>query len=104
MLSTDDLREQISDAAYLQTALSDAPAVIVVATNYRNSVSRYKEKGKKFVHMDCGHSGQNIYLMAAALGLGTVAIGAFDEEAVGRILQLPHNEVTLYLFPVGHPK
>jgi nitroreductase len=52
--------------------------------------------------MECGHAGQNISLQAAALGLGTVAVGAFEDDAVQRVLDVPHPVV--YLFPVGFPK
>ena len=52
--------------------------------------------------MEAGHIGQNIYLMAAALHLGTVAVGAFDDQ---RLLELfPELQFPLYIFPVGHPE
>jgi nitroreductase len=43
--------------------------------------------------------GQNLYLQAEALGLGTVAVGAFEDDDVRRILGI--REDVLYLFPVG---
>jgi nitroreductase len=44
----------------------------------------------------------NVYIMAASLGLGTVAVGAFVDEKVENILDL-RKEVPLYLLPVGYP-
>jgi len=52
--------------------------------------------------MDLGHSAQNIYLQVEALHLGTCAIGAFIDNKVSQVLQLPTEEEPLYLMPVGH--
>lgn len=52
--------------------------------------------------MDIGHSGQNVYLQVEALGLGTCAIGAFDDERVRSVLELPAEEHPLYMMPVGY--
>jgi len=49
--------------------------------------------------MEAGHIGQNIYLQATALGLGTVSVGAFIDDEVKRVLGI--KEEPLYLFPVG---
>jgi nitroreductase len=53
--------------------------------------------------MEVGHAGQNIYLQAAALGLATVAIGAFYDEQVRNVLQLEEQYKPLYIMPVGKP-
>ncbi len=53
--------------------------------------------------MEVGHAGQNIYLQAAALGLATVAIGAFDDEPVREVLQLDKQYKPLYIMPIGRP-
>ena len=52
--------------------------------------------------MEIGHSAQNVYLQAEALGLGTCAIGAFTDDSVSQLLNLPADEVPLYMMPVGH--
>ncbi|HHY65221.1 MAG TPA: SagB/ThcOx family dehydrogenase [Clostridiaceae bacterium] len=51
--------------------------------------------------METGHSAQNVYLQAGAIGLGTIAIGAFEDEKVLKILDLPGNEKPVYIMPVG---
>ena len=47
--------------------------------------------------------GQNIYLQADALGLATVAIGAFHDEEVREVLRLDKQYMPLYIMPVGRP-
>jgi len=51
--------------------------------------------------MEAGHAGENLYLQAEALGLATVAIGAFDDERVREVLDAPATQRPLYVFPVG---
>ena len=46
--------------------------------------------------------GQNIYLQAETLGLATVAIGAFSDEIVKKVLGI--KEEPLYIMPVGRKR
>jgi nitroreductase len=51
--------------------------------------------------MEVGHAGQNVYLQATALGLATVAVGAFNDEQVREVLRLEKQIKPLYIMPVG---
>ena len=53
---------------------------------------------------DGGRAAQNVYLQAAALGLGTVIVGAFEDTEVQEVLGLPADHAPLALMPVGHPR
>ncbi len=99
-----DQRVELWRAALRQDWVRDAPVTIVLCAVYERTTGRYGERGVRYVHMELGHVGQNIYLMATALGLGTVAIGAFYDEDVARIVSAARNERPLYLFPVGVPE
>jgi nitroreductase len=54
--------------------------------------------------MEAGHVGQNVYLQAEALGLGTVTIGAIQDEEISQALNLPSGHRPLYVMPIGHPE
>jgi SagB-type dehydrogenase family enzyme len=82
--------------------VGEAPAIIFYSAVFERTTDRYGERGVKYVYMEIGHSAQNIYLQAEALGLGTCAIGAFTDNRVREILNLPPNEEPLYLMPVGY--
>ncbi|HEW64152.1 SagB/ThcOx family dehydrogenase [Fervidicoccus fontis] len=99
-----DKRDDLARAAYSQNSIVQAPISIILVAKYEITTQVYGDRGIRYVHFEAGHIGQNIYLMATALGLGTVAIGAFDDDAVSEVLHLEKEEKPLYIFPIGFPK
>lgn len=102
MASSGDVRGALGEAALGQDFLVDAPVDILMAADYARTEKRYGSRARRYVDMEAGHISQNIYLQAEALGLGTVAVGAFDDEAVARVFGLPTALVALYIMPVGY--
>jgi len=101
-ISTADVREALAEAALGQAAVADAPAVFVITAVPARTEAKYGGRAERYVHMEAGHVAQNVLLQAVALGLGSVPTGAFADEEVARVLELPPGEVPLYLVPVGH--
>lgn len=63
---------------------------------------RYMDHAHKNMLLDAGHICQNLYLAVTALGLGTCAVGAYDQAAMDAIFELDgEDEYTVYLAPVG---
>jgi SagB-type dehydrogenase family enzyme len=98
-----DLRGGLASAALGQRCVREAPAVIVIAAVYERTTGKYGKRGGNYVKMEAGHAAQNILLQAVSLGLGAVPVGAFYDERVATLLELPAECVPLYLIPVGHP-
>jgi len=98
-----DRRLALWEASLHQDWVRDAPVSLVICAVYERTTSRYGERGIRYVLLEAGHVGQNIYLMATALGLGTVAIGAFYDDEVSKTISAAKNEKPLYIFPVGVP-
>ncbi|MCL2246131.1 MAG: SagB/ThcOx family dehydrogenase [Lentimicrobiaceae bacterium] len=98
-----NVREQLCVACWGQKMVQEAPATIFYSAIYSRTTNKYGDRGReRYVCMDLGHSAQNIYLQAEAMQLGTCAIGAFVDEEVSKVLQLPDEEEPLYLMPVGY--
>jgi len=97
-----DRRDSLARAALGQDFVAKAPASIVIAATYERTTTRYGKRGQRYVHIEVGHVGQNVYLQAEALRLGTVAVGAFEDSAVARVLELPSAMLPLYIMPVGY--
>lgn len=103
LLRKGDVRNSLTKAAFGQGMVSAAPASLVFTAVYERTTGRYGQRGEeRYVPMDMGGAGQNVYLQAEALGLGTVIIGAFQDDAVKEVLDV-RDEVPLYIMPVGRP-
>ncbi len=96
-----DVRANLDRAALGQGMITDAPATVVLTARYNRTTQVYGARGVRYADMEAGHAGQNIYLQAQALGLGTVSVGAFNDQEVRDALNLPTDETPLYMFPVG---
>ncbi|MBF0252651.1 MAG: SagB/ThcOx family dehydrogenase [Candidatus Omnitrophica bacterium] len=99
-----DQRGEIAAACYGQGFIEFAPAVIVIVADYSRTTDRYGERGKRYVLQETGHVAQNIHLQARALGMGSVPIGAFDDDVIKKILLLPQKQEPLYVVPIGYPE
>ncbi len=98
-----DHRADLAAKSVNQTFIAQAPAILVIAADVSRTAKVYNQRARRYVDMEAGHAGQNIYLQAGALGLGTVAVGAFSDAAVTALLGLPPGQDALYIFPVGKP-
>ena len=87
-----------------QNWVRSAPSVVVVAAVLSRTSARYGERAPRYVHMEAGAAAQSLALQAAALGLGSGVVGAFDDAAVKGSLGLPPGEEALLLLPVGNPR
>lgn len=98
-----ELKEDLARAALNQNFIARAPLVIVACTD-NNIRFRYGERG---VHLytiqDVSASIMGMMLVAHELGLGTVWVGAFHEDVVSSILNLPKNLRPVAIVPVGYP-
>jgi SagB-type dehydrogenase family enzyme len=97
-----DLRSALAAAAWGQGFIADAAVTLVFAAEFARTTNRYGKRGIRYVYMEAGHAAQNVHLQAEALGLGSVAVGAFDDAAVGKVLSLPSHLEPIYMVVVGH--
>jgi SagB-type dehydrogenase family enzyme len=94
-----DLRKKLSEASLDQDEILNAPATIIITAVYARTIKKYEQRGIRYVHMEVGATGENIYLQAESLGLGTVFIGAFEDEKVKMVLEI--EEEPLGIMPLG---
>lgn len=99
-----DLRRALAGVALGQWFIAEAPASILLTAVYRRTTSRYGDRGIRYVHMDAAHAAENVHLQVISLGLGTVVVGAFADEEVSRVLDIPKEEEPLIIMPVGRPR
>ena len=94
-------RKALAEAALNQQSIAQGAIDIVITAIYERTTRKYSDRGIRYVHMEAGHAAQNVYLQAVAMNLGMVVIGAFYDDQVKEVLNLPENEEPLYIMPVG---
>jgi len=102
LVMSGDKRDELSTAAWDQSWLKDAAGAIVYSAVFSRTTDKYGERGKdRYVCMDVGHSAQNVYLQGVALRIGTCAIGAFNDNKLKELINMPEDETPLYIMPIG---
>jgi len=96
-----DKRAEVCRASLNQSPISDAAAVIVFCAIYERTMVKYGERGIRYVFIEVGHAVQNIYLQAVSLKLGTLVIGAFNDNDLKKIMRFDLYEYPLCIMPVG---
>jgi len=95
-------RKHLADAANSQKWMAQAPLIVV---GCGISDQAYKKMGgtRNSIDIDLAIALDHLSLVAVAEGLGTCWIGAFDEQAVKDILNIPDPVQVVALMPVGYP-
>lgn len=96
------LKERIATEATMnfthnKDIISACPVLIVVVTKtgicgYEKDGSYTTSKKDKWEMFDAGIASQTFMLAAHEYGVGTVTLGIFDEEILGKILELPEGD------------
>jgi SagB-type dehydrogenase family enzyme len=99
-----DFSSDIHEACGGQDAVGSSPITVVIAARFERVTQKYADRGYRYVYMESGAVSQNIYLQATALGMGTVVVGSFNDDAVNELLGIDgHEEAALLVHPVGFP-
>ena len=92
--------EDLAEAANSQSFISQAPLVIAVVSL---SPERFMSCGVPSYAVDGAITTIQMMLAATSEGLGTCRIGAFSQERVKEILDIPYQYKVVSLFPLGVP-
>jgi SagB-type dehydrogenase family enzyme len=103
-ISDHNLINDLASAALGQECIRGSPAIVVITAVYERIERKYGRRGERYVKIEAGHTAQSIHLQAVSLGLGSVPVGAFKDDQVQKVLNLPANHEPLYLIPLGHKR
>lgn len=95
-------RKQVAAACNRQMWMADAP-LIIAGCGMPQEAYQYMGGYGNSIEVDVAIAFDHLTLVAAEEGLGTCWIGAFDEKAVKKILDIPNNVRIIALTPVGYP-
>ena len=101
----DGLADRLAAACLGQAMVAQSAVTFVWVADRARMSWRYGERGMRYLHLDAGHVCQNLYLAAEAIGAGTCALAAFDDDAVNRLLGMDGvDRFAVYVAPVGKRK
>jgi nitroreductase len=96
-------RGALARAAWGQQFVAEAPVALVFCADPARSAAKYHERGARlYAVQDATIACTFAMLAATALGLGTVWVGAFDDDAVSAVVgrtDLP----PVAILPLGYP-
>ncbi|MEE4241577.1 MAG: SagB/ThcOx family dehydrogenase [Desulfopila sp.] len=96
------MKAKLTQAVFGQKFVTDSAVVFLWTTIPYRMEWRYLQAAHRVILLDAGHVCQNLYLACEAIGAGTCAVAAYDQEAMDDLLQLDGEEqFTIYLAPVG---
>ena len=90
-----------------QPLFGNVSCYILFSMVYERTMNKYGENGYRFMCIDAGHMGQNLYLVAEHLGLGVVALGGgkSSDQHIDDLLSINgYEESFFYGFAVGIPE
>ncbi|HKK83034.1 MAG TPA: nitroreductase family protein [Atribacterota bacterium] len=97
-------KQKVMEASLLhnrvQPFIAEASAIIAGCAT---DVSHVMPNGIPSHHVDLSIALEHISLQAAEMDLGTCWIGAFDQEKVKEILNIPENQAIVCLMTLGYP-
>ncbi len=100
--SPDELAARLAAAVRGQRFVAQAAVTFLWSAIPARTEWRYAEASAKVIALDAGHLCQNLYLACEAVGCGTCAIAAYDQDRADALLGLDgRDEFVVYIAPVG---
>lgn len=98
-----DGSSKLKAAARDQDAVGLAAVNLVITAVAERVAVKYGDRAVRYTLLEAGHAAENVFLQAQSLGLASVVVGAFDDEAVGAFLGIGSEERPVYIQPIGAP-
>ena len=102
LVQEETLKQRLVEASVRQSFIAEAPIVVVACGFPDRCYSRMGNYMKSWP-VDVAIALEHLILQAQEEGLGTCWIGAFEEEEVKSILNIPDGVRVLALTPLGYP-
>lgn len=92
LLKSGDYRKEVIQYYQNFKQIGDSSALVMMTSVYNRTIEKYGERGWRFIFLDAGHIGQNLYLSASKLGIGITTLGGGYDADINRFLDLNDNE------------
>lgn len=97
------MRETVAEHCMEQHWMAHAPAMIIVCSNEERTEQHYGLRGKRLYSIQsCAAAVENMLLCAEALGIGACWVGAFDEEQLRDLFNIPQTARPQAIITLGY--
>ncbi len=104
LVKDDSTKKKLRKASVNQEYVEQAPLLIVVCSNTSRSVGRYGSRGREFYSIiDGAFASMLILLSAVNEGIDACFVGAFEDNKVSEILELPKDVRPIGIICIGYP-
>jgi len=94
--------DEIAHACFGQDFVKKSAVTFIWVAVSDRMTWRYSERGYRYILLDAGHVCQNLYLAAESIGCGVCAVGAYDDDAINKLLGLDgKNKFVIYIAAAG---
>jgi len=87
---------------FQQSFVARSDAIIIITGTFKRTSIKYGERGYRYVLMESGHVGQNIYLVGKSLKMAVCGICGFYDKNINEYLDIDGvSESSLYCFTLN---
>lgn len=99
---SEEIGDQIANATLQPELIQTSAASFIWTAVAARMTWRYGDRGYRYIHLDAGHVGQNLYLGAMAVNCSVCTSAAFNDDDFNRVLRLDGVEhFAVYYGSVG---
>jgi len=100
--AAEDLTQKIMEACRNQKHIANSAVTFMWVADIQRSYWRFAQRAYRYIFLDAGHTCQNLYLLAEAIGCGVCAIASYDDKQVNALLGLDgEDQFSVYLASLG---
>ena len=93
--------EDIEDL-FVYEWIKEASCVFILTAVFQRNQIKYGERGYRYILLEAGHIGENVYLAAEALGLKCCGMGGTRDENLEKLIELDGiSESVVYALILG---
>jgi SagB-type dehydrogenase family enzyme len=102
LITAGDHSQTLCALAFNERYFQSAAMILLITGCYERLKWKYGERSYRFICIDAGFVGENIYLVAEALGLGVCAVSGFAQDGVEELFGIDgQNEMAMFLMTLG---
>ena len=95
---------EVTNAVLYPEFLEGANMLLMISAVFYRTMKKYGPRGYRYALLEAGHCAENICLLAAESGLGSLCLGGFEDRAMNRALGLDErHEAVVYCLGLGFP-